>query len=365
MRAGGKERRLTELMKVLVTRNISCELAVMSKEVHYEEVFSLGVPVHYLIRTTKKDIRIFSNFYAICKRFKPDIIHCWDSMTAIYSLPASRLLRIPLVNSMITDVLNERGRLGRLRLRSRISFPLSKLIIGNSHAGLMSYNAPKNKSVCIHNGFNFQRTSANRPVELTRDALKITTPFVVGMVASFSELKDYKTYLAAAQTILAKRKDVTFLCIGANTDGTGCSSLTDKKYEPWFRFLGKRRDVESLIDMMDIGVLSSFSEGISNAILEYMALGKPVIATNCGGTPELLQDNITGFLVNVGDATDISDKLALLLSDQTLRERMGAAGRKRIEEFFTIQSMADQYISAYSRIIKPANYALKPTFSVK
>ena len=351
MRAGGKERRLTELMKILVARNISCELAVMSKEVHYEEVFSLGVPVHYLIRTTKKDIRIFSNFYAICKRFKPDIIHCWDSMTAIYSLPASLLLRIPLVNSMITDVLNERGRLGRLRLRSRISFPLSKLVIGNSHAGLKSYNAPKNKSVCIHNGFNFERINKEYNNEKLRSELQIETPYIIGMVASFSELKDYKTFLNAAQAILSKRQDVTFLLVGSNTDHAACTELVNWKLKPYFRFLGRRHDVESLINVMTIGVLSSFSEGISNAILEYMALGKPVIATNSGGTSEILQDNITGFLIETSQAAELEKKCELLLIDEQLRAKMGREGKNRIHQFFSIEKMVNKYITQYSQII--------------
>jgi hypothetical protein len=82
--AGGKERRLLELMKGIKSGfDVEFELAVMNADIHYREVFDLGIKVHYLIRKTKKDASVFYKFYKICKNFRPDIIHCWDSMTAV------------------------------------------------------------------------------------------------------------------------------------------------------------------------------------------------------------------------------------------------------------------------------------------
>ena len=78
--------------------NIEFELVVMSNEIHYKEVFNWGIKIHYLIRKTKKDLSVFNKFYKICKQYNPDIVHCWDSMTAIYTIPACKLLNIKLVN---------------------------------------------------------------------------------------------------------------------------------------------------------------------------------------------------------------------------------------------------------------------------
>src|SRR5690242_12071990 len=86
--AGGKERRLTELMEALKRLpGVEFELAVMDREIHYKEVLDLGINVHYLIRKTKKDLSVFKKLYKLCKSLKPDILHCWDSMTAVYSVP--------------------------------------------------------------------------------------------------------------------------------------------------------------------------------------------------------------------------------------------------------------------------------------
>src|SRR5689334_23875632 len=102
--SGGKERRLTELMKGLKSNpEIQFELVLMDSEVHYKEVFDLGIKIHYIIRNRKKDFSVFRKLYSLCREYRPDIIHCWDSMTAVYSVPICKLLHIRLVNGMITD----------------------------------------------------------------------------------------------------------------------------------------------------------------------------------------------------------------------------------------------------------------------
>lgn len=352
LRSGGKERRLTELMKVLVLReDTQFEVVVMSKELHYKEILNLGIKIHYLIRTTKKDISAFSRFYNICKTYKPDIVHCWDSMTAVYSIPACKMLHIKLINGQITDTLGEFSISNKPRLRSAITFPLSDLIIGNSRKGLEIYKAPANKSVCIYNGFNFLRVGDILSAQTIRKQLNITTTYLIGMVASYSENKDYVTYFKAAQILLNKRKDITFLAIGDKTDSGSCTSLIDENYKNYFRLLGARSDVESLVNALDIGVLSTFSEGISNSILEYMALGKPVIATIGGGTNEIVQDNLSGFLISQTNPTELAEKAELLLNNAQMRNQMGKFGYDLIKKQFSIEAMVSQYIVEYQKIL--------------
>lgn len=352
LRSGGKERRLTELIKVLVKQeSIEFEVVVMSEELHYKEILDLGIRIHYLIRKRKKDISVFAKFYNLCKSYKPDIVHCWDSMTAIYSIPACKILRIKLINGQITDTLGELSISNKPRLRSLITFPVSDLIIGNSKKGLEIYKAPVNKSVCIYNGFNFDRTGNIKSEETIRKQLKINTKYLIGMVASFSENKDYATYFKAAQMILAKRNDITFLAIGDKTDSESCGSLINENLKANIRLLGPRSDVESLVNAMDICVLSTFTEGISNSILEYMALGKPVIATNGGGTNEIMQDNLSGFLISQSNPTELAEKAEMLLNDTEMRIRMGKYGFDRIHEKFSIDAMVSQYIVEYQKLL--------------
>lgn len=353
MVAGGKERRLTELMKAFNLKpGIQFELVVMNRNIHYKEVFELNINIHYLIRKTKKDISVFKQFYEICKQFKPDIIHCWDSMTAIYSIPACKLLNIKFVNGMIVDAPQKQNIFNKYWLRAKLTFLFSNIIIGNSKAGLEAYHVPKRKSFFIYNGFNFNRTNNLETSEKIFSETGINSKYTVGMVASFSEYKDYKTYFSAAQILLAKRNDITFLAIGTDTDSAAAKSLIDEKYTDNFKLLGKKSGIESFINVMDICVLSTFTEGISNSILEYMALAKPVVASFGGGTNEIVVDNKTGFLVKQSDPEDLAGKIEILLNDEDLRQKMGLAGRDRIQSVFSIGHMKDEYVSLYEMVIK-------------
>ena len=352
MTAGGKERRLTELMKALSLKpDIEFELVLMTHDIHYKEVFELGINIHFFIRKRKKDIFIFRSFYKLCKSFKPDIVHCWDTMTAVYITPVCKLLNLKLVNGMVVDSPEKRDIFFQPWLRARLTFPFADIIIGNSKAGLKTYNAPGKKSIVIHNGFNFERTNNILPKEFIREQLNIRTKNVVGMVATFSEYKDYATYFKAAQLVLSTRKDITFLAIGKDTDSDLSKSHIEDKYLDHFRLLGKKSDIESYINAIDIGVLSTFTEGISNSILEYMALGKPVIATSGGGTNEIVEDQKTGFLITNSNPVELAEKIEILLNDPRRCLEMGKCGKDRIHEAFSIELMTSKYYSAYKNLL--------------
>jgi glycosyltransferase involved in cell wall biosynthesis len=350
LRSGGKERRFIELIKAFPAK-IQFEIVLMSKEVHYKEVFRINTRIHYIIRKRKKDISAFYKFYKICKNYKPDIVHCWDSMTAIYSIPSCKLLNIKFVNGMIVDAPSKQNIFNKYWLRGKLTFPFSNIILSNSKAGLAAYHAPKKKRFFIYNGFNFKRANNITDREQIRSLLKIDTRYVIGMVASLSKFKDYKTFFGAAQLLLSQRDDVTFLAIGSETDSVLARNLFDKIYTNCFRLLGKQTDIESLINAIDIGVMATYTEGISNSIMEYMALGKPVIATDGGGTCEIVKDGETGFLVKTSNVEDLTNKMELLLNDAKLRSTMGMAGKQRIYNSFSIDIMVEKHILVYENVL--------------
>lgn len=351
LNAGGKERRLVELIKELRHYpGIRPELVVMNKEIHFSEIHELGIKIHFVIRNSKKDISVFRRVYKLCKLIRPDCVHCWDSMTSIYVIPAIKLLKIKYVNGMIVDAPQKQNIFNKNWLRARIAFPFSNLVIGNSMAGLRAYKAPSKKSVCIHNGFNFSRVLAIKRAEEIRKELRISSRFIIGMVASYSKFKDYKTFFLAAMMLLDKRDDVTFLAIGEGTDSADSRNQIEKKYSEKIKLLGKKTSVESYINAMDICVLSTFTEGISNSIMEYMSLSKPVIATEGGGTMEIVENGKTGYLIPPGKPEILCQKMEELLINSELAREMGKSGKKLIEEKFSINSMVHQYVLNYNKL---------------
>ncbi len=352
LRAGGKERQLVELLKGLsMYKEVVCELAIMSEDTQYNAVNNLDIKKHYLIRKYKKDPKIFVKLYKLCRDYSPDIIHCWGSMPAVYAVTVAKLVGIKLINGMIRDAPEKLKFFSKAHIRSKLTFPFSDVIVSNSFAGIKSYKAPLNKSAFIHNGFDFSRLENLHDKKSVKAKFRIDTDKVVGMVATFSNNKDYETFISAAQVILQKRDDVTFLSIGDGENLDKCKKLVKPQFQDRIRFLCKQNDVESIINIFDIGVLSTYTEGISNSIIEYMALGKPVVATDCGGTKELVLDGETGFLVKSHKANNMGERIEQLLEDKDLTINMGNAGRERIMREFNLEKMTNLYIAIYKGLL--------------
>lgn len=353
LRSGGKERRLVELIKGLSKNtNISMEIVLIKNDIHYEDIYSTDIKIHFTERKNiKKDPRVFFKFYKIAQKFEPDIIHVWGDMVAIYSIPTKLLLKVPLINNQITDA---PIRVSNSLLGHKLAFPFSDIIISNSKAGLKSYNAPQEKSKIIYNGFDIDRISNLMSNELLRKKFNITTKFVVGMVASFSDKKDYKTYIYAANLVLFERRDVTFLCVGAG-DYIEYKKLIKPKNENRILFISKQKKVESLMNVCDIGVLMSNSrvhgEGISNALLEFMSLEKPVIANKAGGNSELIENNKNGFLINDEDFKMLKNKILLIINNLSLRKEFGKRSRQIVLNKFNIEQMISLFEDTYEKII--------------
>jgi glycosyltransferase involved in cell wall biosynthesis len=349
LNVGGKERRMVELLKGLLRQQAyAAEVVILSADIHFKEILDLPICTHQLVRRFKKDPSIIFRLLRVARRFAPNVIHAWDSMSALYVIPVARFVRARFVNGMITDADPNVKPFTKPYVRSKLTFPFSDLIIANSHAGLIAYDAPPDKSHVIHNGFDDSRLAQVKEPTVVRRQLGITTPYVVGMVASFSKWKDYHTYFLVVRRILDLRRDITFIAIGDGANLEVSRTLVRPEHTQWVRFLGKQQDVESIVNIFDIGVLATFTEGISNSIMEYMALVKPVVATDGGGTNELVANGLTGFLVPPRNVDAMADRILELLNNPTLATSMGREGRQRLTRDFNIEGMLQGFIRAYT-----------------
>jgi glycosyltransferase involved in cell wall biosynthesis len=358
--AGGKERRLTQLLDALGSnKDIQFELVLMSNEIHYKEVFDWNINIHYLIRDAKKDVSVFRRFYKICREYKPDIVHCWDSMTAIISVPVCKLLNIKLVNGMVVSTPVKRNIFNKQWFRAKLTFPFSDMVIGNSRAGLAAYRAPVKKSCCIYNGVDLSRfNNLKNPSSFRKEIFGEDSDniFIAGMVAAFEERKDYKLLIEAAVTLISRHDNIRFVLVGDGVNFNKIKSIVPVPLLNKIIFLGKRSDIESIVNIFDLGILLTntkvHGEGISNSIIEYMALLKPVIATRGGGTNEVVIDNQNGYLIDTDNSAHLVEKIETLMKNKNLVDELGKKGNQMVHEKFDIRIMTNYYINVYNKLFK-------------
>jgi len=357
LRSGGKERQLVELLRQLSDKtNFKLELLLMNKEIHYKEIYDLNIKISYLKKKNIFDISFFFKLFKIVKKFKPDILHTWSNMAAFYSGPIVKLLNVKSICGSVRGATNIK-KYSKLWFVNKVGFLFADRIVANSYAGVLSRHLKSNnKAMCIYNGFNFSRIENLENHEYIKEKFKIRTDKIVGMVGSLDKRKDTEIFINAAKQILKKRRDVTFLIIGEGPKLNYLQSLIDDKDKDYIIFTGKQDRIESIANTFDIGVLTSkneFSrEGISNSIMEYMALAKPVVATHSGGSPEIVDNNVTGYLVRPKDRNDLVKKIEYLLENPKIGEKMGKAGKIKIEKKFNIRKMTNSFIELYRDLVQ-------------
>ncbi len=351
LRVGGKERQIVELLKGLC-RSSSVESIVVTmgtEQFYLADIQRLGIPLFYLLRKVRWDPTVFPRLLRILLKFRPDIIHTNSEMAMSYAWPLARLMNIRIINNTIRNAFSGNG----LRWRwHELMLPLADARVANSKAGFasrgMRHDGPGN--YVIYNGFDLERFETRGGLGSEALGFDPKGRKVVGMVAEFSDYKDFPTFIRAAQKVLAQRQDVVFVAVGDGKNLDVCKRMVSPG-EKSIRFLGERKDVKALVQQMDIGVLCTFTEGISNSVMEYMAAGKPVVVTDGGGSSELVIDGETGFLVTSADPTAVAQKIELLLDDAQKARAMGAAGRRRLEKGFSLEQLVGNTLRMYEEVL--------------
>jgi glycosyltransferase involved in cell wall biosynthesis len=352
LRAGGKERRLIELLKGLkYYQDYECELITLSNIIDYDYVEELDVKIHIFGRNISQDKKIIVKFVKVMKTFKPDIIHCWDNIGCLHFGPIAKIHRIPFLNSSISAAPSRMPIYSKRLWATALTYPFSDIILANSKAGLISYRVPANKGKFIHNGLDMERMKNLDSSAVVKKRYNLKTRYLVGMVASFSDFKDYHAFNEVAEKLLGVRKDITFLGAGDGPNRKIILNRMNPELQEYIIYPGKVSNIESLINLFDIGILlSTNGEGFPNAVMEYMALGKPVIATDAGGTKELIVDKVSGYLVKENNPNEIINKILYLINNPDISTKMGKNGKMRIINEFNIDKMTEKYVGIYEQV---------------
>lgn len=350
---GGKERQMAELIHGLDQKKYELHLLIKSDGAHYFDIMKDNLCSVHNLNREHFGIRAIADIIRLMRMIRPDIVHSWAETTSLIAVINKFLLprRFELIDGSIRMAPKLTKYLSFYYFQRKIINAFSDKIVANSEAGLKSFHVSGRKSQVIYNGFNLNRIANLREPWQVKEELGIKTDFVAGMVARIDDAKDWPTFFAAAEKLLESRKDITYIIVGNGPYLSRYKKRIKPEFRDFFVFTGERNDVESIANIFDIGILTSYSEGISNSIMEYMALGKPVIASGAGGIPELVIHEKTGYIHKVGDKRALTQFTNKLLDEKQLRDQMGVAAQKRISETFGYEVMINAYNQLYTKIL--------------
>ena len=352
---GGKEKRLLQLIQGMNERGYNdIQLIIIDNVIDYPEIYdtSARLDIVNISQKTRNPFKICCQLRKLIADYNPDIVQVWGVLASLYLDFAFLRKKFKYVLSYVADC-NKPKMVSIENVVNKISVHRSDAVIGNSLAGLTAYSIPIDKAHCIYNGYNSKRKNKVCGLNILdkKNELSIDTRFVVSMIGRVCEHKDFKCYIDIARIILQHRDDVTFLAIGKGPQLEYYKSLLSDQEKDKIRFLGFRNDTDELLMITDISVLCTnfinHQEGVSNVILESMYLGKPVLATHGGGSPEIITDGVDGYLIKENNVNDFVDKLELLLNDDLTYTQFSNHAITKVEEKFSLEKSVDAYINLY------------------
>lgn len=301
-------------------------------------------------------VKAVRKVFRLLNEFHPDVVQVWGatasaSITGLYALTHHYF---KYIGAYIADCLYPRyGFFGKcLHAYSRWR---CNAFVGNSQAALDSYKIPKQKQVLIYNGFVPRQVPFRSKDEIMAE-LGLDVKYIVSMVAVMRKEKDYDTFLKCAEELCRERNDVAFLCIGRGPQEEFYREKVKALNEPRIQVLGFRYDIDNYYKASYVTVTcntimksGAVTESLSNSIVESMAVGIPVLATNAGGTPEIVKDGVNGYLIAPYDTAQLKSYILQLIDNPDERERLAKAAEETIRTKFEINRMVNEYIALFNK----------------
>jgi glycosyltransferase involved in cell wall biosynthesis len=364
---GGPERQMLELGKELSDFGRSVYASFLEEGRCHEfirEAKKQGFPAYALTHDTPRLIATFKELKALLRSETADLLCCNGYKANLLGLLAGRRIGIPVISV-------SRGWT-RESLRVRIFETLDRRILRRmdqvvcvSHAQARKVNRagiPHDKITVIQDAVRHSRFENPDPAYRERLCRMFSQPprFIVGAAGRLSPEKGYSVLVDAAAQVLKSRqepaKPIGFILFGEGRLRESLARQIDANgLHESFVLAGFHSDLDQYLPHLDLLVQSSFTEGLPNIVLEACSAGVPVVATDVGGTAEILADGVDGYLVPPGDSTMLARRITDILSDDTHRLSMGRHVRQKVKETFSFASQQHDYARLVSNLIQLNN----------
>lgn len=346
---GGTEKQLVQLMGHLDPEKVRPHLCTLkTSEGLYDELDMPKVCLDYVSFVHPAIIKNVAGLVSFVRRHKIDIVQTFFQDPFLMGAMIKPFTGVKLVGSF-RDLGFWRSPAETRKMR--LAYPFFSGFIANSEA-VKEHFALKDgiragKIEVIYNGIDLEAINPGKTEET------LQSPPVVGIVANLNRpVKRVQDFIRAAGIVHKKNPDVRFVVVG---DGYLRGELEELGntlgLEDVLSFTGRLANPLKVVPDFHVGVITSESEGFCNAILEYMACGVPVVATDSGGNRELVEEGENGFLVPVGSPERLGERIMQLLRDDRFRTEMGRCNQKKVAQKFSMGSMAERNQNYYRAIL--------------
>jgi glycosyltransferase involved in cell wall biosynthesis len=356
---GGTERQVVLLASGLWQRGIDTDVIVMFAGGERErELRAAGVPVVNLgfrrrpvgLGMLWANLRAFGRLVRHLRRRRPAVLHAFLFHSYLLAAPAARLARVPVLVAGRRSLGYFKGGRRWILAIERAATAVTDLLIANAEAVAADARdeegVPADKVIVIYNALPDAAFEAAAPERAP--AIEERGRPVVLCVANLLAYKGHRFLVEAAALLRERGLDITLDLAGDGPERAGLAALAAER-EVDVRFLGARTDVPQLLARADAVVLPSLTEGLPNAVMEAMAAGRPVVATDVGGTGELLRHD-RGILVPPGSASALADGLQRLLTDPEHAAQLAAAARAWVCENAALDTMINRHVGVYTEL---------------
>jgi glycosyltransferase involved in cell wall biosynthesis len=352
----GTETQLLALLRRLDRRRVEPTLCLLrggpaSRALEPDDcpVWRLGVGSLHAPRTLAAAWR----FVRLLRGARIDVVQTYFPDSTYFGLPLAKMAGVPhrlRVRNNLGHWLTQRHRLlGRL-LHGFATGALTNCAAAR-RALLQTEGGRPERVFVLENGVDHDRFLDVPPLR----GWKPGEPCRVGAVANLRPVKGLDVLVEAAALLAKRHPQATFEVAGDGDQRGPLERLAEQRgLGGRFRLLGPVGDIAAFLSRVDVAVLPSRAEGMSNALLEYMAAGRAVVATAVGAAPEVIDDGVHGLLVPPGDAVELASALGALLHDPSRARRLGEAARRQARQRFSREAMVRRFEDFYQGLIRDA-----------
>jgi glycosyltransferase involved in cell wall biosynthesis len=360
---GGTENQFMALGRSLDPDRFDLEFACLRRRGAFvDELVARRIPLFEYEIATFRSAKAVAQQVRLARhiaRRRIDIVHCYSFYGNVFAIPPARAAGAPVVIASIRD---RAPYLTPMQKRAqRLVCRLADRILVNADAvkdWLIAERYDTAKIVVIRNGVDVR---SERPAVSERILNELGLPPrvpLVGVVSRLQRLKGLEPFLEAAAVVARRFREVRFLIVGdaGPEDRSYRAGLTELAWRLGLGdrvvFAGLRTDVPELLACVTVSVMPSLDEALSNALLESMAAGVPVVATRVGGTPEAIEDGVTGVLVPPNEPDALANAICRVLADPSLGARLGRAARQAAAERFSTRQMVQATEQLYESLLE-------------